>query len=111
MQPAAAALSHRPEFASVVVQRNIQGTVVERITATSASCQRVVGRKDAADKANNREAVTRVCTQCINVPPDISAGSNRRIEAKSSATASAANRPEMAAIGTPGPGCVLPPAR
>jgi hypothetical protein len=47
----------------------------------------------------------------VDVPPEIAAVGYRRIERWSSARLAAANRPEMAAIGTPAPGCVLPPAR
>ena len=52
-----------------------------------------------------------VIAERVNVPPRIAAGSEGRVEARSANAACAAKRPDSAAIGTPAPGCVPPPAR
>ena len=47
----------------------------------------------------------------VDVPPEISARRDRLVEPRCAISAAAANWPESAAIGTPGPGCTPPPAR
>ena len=105
-----AAFSHGPLFAMLIEERDVQGAVIERITAASFSSESIVWRKYATDEGDYGHTVPSVCTQRINIPPSISVGRNRCIEVKSCSNASAASRPESAAIGTPGPGWVLPPA-
>ncbi len=111
MQPVTAALGHRPVFVPLSVKRDVDCTVIKRISTAMLAGKSVVRRENAADEGDDREPVPAVRAYRIDVPPDIAVGRNRRIEAKSAITASAAKRPEIAAIGTPGPGCVLPPAR
>jgi hypothetical protein len=47
----------------------------------------------------------------IDVPPAISTRLDRRVEPRCAISVAAASRPDIAAIGTPGPGCTMPPAR
>jgi hypothetical protein len=77
----------------------------------AAPAERVVGREDAAQEGDQRDAVLAVLAQRVDVPPDIAVQRDRAVEARSAISADAAIRPERAAIGTPGPGWVLPPAR
>ena len=77
--------------------------------ATSRPC--VIGREYAADKGDDGEGVAPIVAYRIDIPPGIAAGRNLPVEARSASTASAAKRPDNAAIGTPGPGCTLPPAK
>jgi hypothetical protein len=73
--------------------------------------ERVIGREDAAEESDQRNPVLPVRAQRIDIPPDITVQRDRAIEARSAIRADAAMRPDSAAIGTPGPGWVLPPAR
>ena len=52
-----------------------------------------------------------VVTQCVKVPPEVAARGDNLVKPRLAIRAAAARRPDMAAIGTPGPGCTLPPAR
>jgi hypothetical protein len=52
-----------------------------------------------------------IVTQRINIPPEVIAGIYRLVELRRTINAATACRPDKAAIGTPGPGWTLPPAR
>ena len=52
-----------------------------------------------------------VVTHGVDIPPKVAPVWNVLVEARLAITASAARCPDKAAIGTPGPGCTLPPAR
>jgi ornithine carbamoyltransferase len=82
-----------------------------RIASPKAAAQSVIGRKHAAYKGNERHGVTPIVAQRVDIPPGITTAWDDVIEAKYEITWAAASRPDSAAIGTPGPGCVLPPAR
>lgn len=82
-----------------------------RISLSAASSPGVVGGEDATDQRDDGDAVLSVVAQCIDIPPLIGIVGQRLIETRSAVTLAAASRPDSAAIGTPGPGCVLPPAR
>jgi hypothetical protein len=103
---AGAALGHRPARA-LTVKGDIDRAMILR-RASAAPC--VIGRKDAADEGDDGQAMLPVVAEGVDVPPDIAAGGDRRIEARSyfidrsEIIASAAWRPDSAAIGTPGPG-------
>ena len=71
---------------------------------------RVIGRKHAADKSDEGEAKTLIIADAIDIPPGIAARLYRDIKARSEMMALAAIWPESATIGTPAPGCTLPPA-
>jgi hypothetical protein len=103
-----AALGHGPAMTLAAVQCNVERTVVCRIGAPAPG---VIGREHAADEGNDGDAILLAVTYRIDVPPTIAAGRDRLVEAKSVSTECAASRPESAAIGTPGPGWTLPPAR
>lgn len=107
-QGAPPALGHRPTVGARPVESDVYRAVVLWIVASGPS---VVGGEHAADKGDYREALAAVLAQRIDVPPDVAARLNRLREVKSAITRSAASLPESAAIGMPGPGCTLPPAR
>ena len=107
---AVTAFGHGPAFA-VAIERDIERAMVERIGAAAPTGEGVVGREHAADKGNQRNAVASVIAQRVDIPPGIAVVRDRAVESRSSITLAAAIRPDSAAIGTPGPGCALPPAR
>jgi hypothetical protein len=82
-----------------------------RTRAAGAPGATVVGREDAADEGDQRQRVAAVVAEGIDVPPEISTRLDRRVESRRAISVAAASRPDIAAIGTPGPGCTLPPAR
>ena len=79
--------------------------------AARSGAQRVVRREDAADEGDDRQAVPAVVAEGVDVPPEIATRRDRLVESRCAISVSAASRPDIAAIGTPGPGCTLPPAR
>jgi hypothetical protein len=103
-----AALGHAPAVAAGPVERNIDADVIIGI---APACPVVIGREHRADKGDDRQPVSAAIAQAVDIPPEITAGRDVRIEARSSARLSAASMPESVAIGTPGPGWALPPAR
>jgi hypothetical protein len=107
----ATSFGHRPVLSVFSVKRNVHRAVIQRVAVATSSHVGVVGRKYAADESDDGYSIAAICAQSVDIPPDISARRNWPIEAKSVSIASAASQPEIAAIGTPGPGCVLPPAR
>ena len=108
---ASSALGHGPTFSIVAVERDVDRAMIERVGFPVRARPGVIGREDAADEGDDREAVLSVIAQCVDIPPRVTAGRDVLIESKSARSAAAANWPEIAAIGTPGPGCALPPAR
>jgi hypothetical protein len=52
-----------------------------------------------------------VVADCVDIPPGITAGRDRFIEARSFAIRLAASCPDKAAIGTPAAGWVAPPVQ
>jgi len=109
-----AALRHGPAIAAQVapltwrVKRNVDRAMVARIAAPAP---RIIGRKYASYECDDGDALTSVSAEAVEVPPMVPTRLNRLIEAKSAIRRFAAKRPDHAAIGTPGPGCTLPPAR
>lgn len=93
-------LRHDPATAWPI-KRHIKARVINRITASGAL---VIGREHTAQKRDNRQPVLPVVADCIDVPPGIGAGYERRIEAWSDWIVSAASIPDKAAIGTPADG-------
>lgn len=101
-------------MAAFAIQRDVEGAMGNGVglsawSRTAARC--VVRRKHAADKGDDRDAVLAVCAQRVEVPPGIAAMRDRDVEARSAKRLRAALRPDNVAIGTPAPGCVLPPHR
>ena len=108
-----ATLGHCPAFACRAVQRDVDGAVIfgiNRCTMTRKRCC-VVRRENASDKSDDTYRVLAVVADGIDIPPEIRTRPNRLVEARSAITVAAASWPDNAAIGTPGPGCTLPPAR
>jgi hypothetical protein len=52
-----------------------------------------------------------VIAERIDIPPEITTRRDRLVESRCAISVAAASWPDIAAIGTPGPGCTLPPAR
>lgn len=105
-----AALGHGPASAGAV-ERDVEGAMVLRWRAAAAAAREcVIGREDAADEDDDRQAELPVIAERVDIPPGIAARRDRAREARSCISARAASRPEIAAIGTPAPGCALPPA-
>ena len=111
MQVPATALGHGPALAADAVEDRVERAVMRGVAGAAAAGQCIVGREDAADEGDQRKPAAAVLAQGIDIPPDIAVRCYRLVEARSASTQAAAIRPERAAIGTPGPGCVLPPAR
>lgn len=93
------------------VQGDIQGAVIVGIAVPEAACCRVVGRKNTTDERNERDRISAVVAYAVDIPPNVAILRDGLAEVRSSTMLAAASRPDSAAIGTPGPGCVLPPAR
>lgn len=111
VEAGAAALGHGPALASLAVQRHVDRTVVLGIGGSAASRPGVVGRKDASNEGDDAQRVLPVVADRVDIPPEICTRRDRLVESRCAISVSAASRPDIAAIGTPGPGCTLPPAR
>lgn len=98
-------------MAALAVKRDIDGAVLLRIGRALAQGARIIRREDAADEGDDDEAEAPVIAQGVDIPPAIAARRNRGIEARSAIRLEAASEPDSAAIGTPGPGWMLPPQR
>ena len=101
-----APLSHGPAFAAFAIQSHIQGAEILRIryTALKSPCQCIVRRKNTADKSNDGQTMLTVIAQRIDIPPEITTRRDLLVKPRSSISVAAAKRPDMTAIGTPGPG-------
>jgi hypothetical protein len=108
---APAAFSHRPALTGVAVECDVQCAMIERVSPPEPARERVVRRKHAADEGNQRDAAFAVVAQCIDVPPGIAVLGDDAVKVRSPIRLAAAIHPDSAAIGMPGPGCALPPAR
>ena len=98
-------------MAAVAIERHVQRAEILRLASAPASRARVIGREHAAHEADDGEAMAAIVAQAVEIPPTVAALRDRSIEARNASRLSAARRPESIAIGTPGPGCTLPPAR
>ncbi len=85
--------------------------MVERIAAAAAPRPFIPGREHAADERDQGDAMRAIVADGIEIPPDIAAWDYRFVKTPSAIICDAARRPERAAIGTPAPGWVAPPAR
>lgn len=104
INPFAASLSHCPTFFSWAIDGNIQAAVLIWIGRTLLICPSIVWRKNTTNKSDDRNAVQSIITDCIDVPPQITTMRDYLVKAWRSMRVAAANRPDRAAIGTPGPG-------
>ena len=111
-QLAAATFGHGPALAGLSVQSHIDGAVVFRVShaAISGACPSIVGRKHTAHKGDDGQAILPVIAQRVDIPPEITTRRDDLVKPRSAINVAAAKRPDMAAMGTPGPGCTLPPA-
>lgn len=105
------AFGHGPAVRATGVQGHIQAAVMVGVGRGRCVSPGVIGREDTANKSDEGQAVAAVIAYCVNVPPKVAAGWNRLVKLRSATRASAAMRPDSAAIGMPGPGWMLPPAR
>ncbi len=103
-------LGHRPGRRSSV-KGDIERAMAERIGASVSAGPAVVGGEDAAQKSDQGDPVPPVVAERVDIPPSIAVRRDRAVESRSAISADAARRPDSAAIGIPGPGWVLPPAR
>ena len=101
-----AALGHGPTLTAFAIQSDIQSAKIFWIcnTTLKASSQRVVRRKNASHKSDDGQTIIAVITQRIDIPPEITTRGDCLVKPRSSISVAAAKRPDMAAIGTPGPG-------
>ncbi len=106
-----ASFSHRPATGARAVQDDVEGAMISRIDRRSPPGELVIRRENAADKGDDGKSKAFILAYRVDIPPEVAIVVDFLIEAKSIAMASAAIRPERAAIGTPAPGWVLPPAR
>ncbi len=102
-----AALGHHPARA-FAIERDVEAAMVERNVAARFL---VIGRKDAADKTDDGQPVAFIIAERVDIPPAVALGRYHGVEIRSDSTASLANLPDKAAIGTPAPGWVAPPAQ
>ncbi len=105
------AFGHRPMFAARSIQGNIDRAVIERLGGIVPTRKRVIRRKNISEHGDYSDGVLTIATQRVEIPPGIAIPWNRGVERISERSCVAASLPEIAAIGTPGPGCTLPPAR
>lgn len=104
---------HRPEMTWRTVKGHVHCAIVFGVDllALTLKSPSVIRRKDTADKSNDAQRILAVVAQGVYVPPKVAASRYGLVEPRYAITVSAANRPERAAMGTPGPGWTLPPAR
>ena len=103
---------HRPSICIFAVERDIEATKIiwmGMLFVRSRPC--VIWRKHTAHKGNDGQTKLTTVAQCVNIPPEVATRLDRLIELRCAITAAPASLPDIAAIGTPGPGCTLPPAR
>lgn len=100
-----------PALPSTPIERNVQCAIILSNTAVEPARTKVARREHAADECDQRQGVAPVITQRIDVPPQIATLRDLLIKSRSAIRQCAARRPESVAIGKPGPGCTLPPAR
>jgi len=99
-------LGHGPTPAAFAVQSHIQGAKILRVSHDTLKTPRqsVVRRKNTPYKSNDGQTMFAIVTQRIDIPPEITTRWDLLVKPRSSISVAAANRPDMAAIGTPGPG-------
>ncbi len=97
----ASPLRHSPARRRTI-QRNIHRAKIFRLSRRFRP--RIIRRKHAADKGNQRHRVLSIIAYRIDIPPGISTRNDVPAEPKSVSSRVAARRPEIAAIGSPGPG-------
>lgn len=75
----------------------------------SAVRARIMGRENRADEDDGRYGIAPAVADAVDVPPEVAPMSDGPVKPRSSAIARAQMADESAAIGTPAPGCTLPP--
>lgn len=95
------------------IKCDIDSAIVFRIDVCPAALESpcIVGRKNTTDKRDDAEGILSIVTERIDVPPQVASRAYLLVKPRCTMVVSAANCPERAAIGTPGPGWTLPPAR
>lgn len=87
------------------VEGDVEGDVLARVALGAG----VARRKDRADEGDGRQAIAPARAEPVEVPPGVSARRERQVAPRSCHKVFSAMRAERAAIGTPAPGCALPP--
>ena len=77
LQIAAAALGHGPAWMAAPIEGEIDGAMIRRIGAPGPG---IIGREDAADEGDQREAILAVAAEAVCVPPGIAARRRGRVE-------------------------------
>ncbi len=94
------------------VDRYVHRAVTERrAIGAPATSPRVPWRERIPEQRNDHDRPAPVIAHAVDVVPLVTAVLDGAVQARSDFKQAAANRPLSAAIGTPGPGCTLPPAR
>ena len=62
-------------------------------------------------KPTEADLTAAIVAQAVDIPPSVATLWDALVEARNAIRLSTARRPESIAIGTPGPGCTLPPVR
>ncbi len=107
-----AALGHAPIRAVWRIQGDVQTDEILGVRMFAQRARpRVVGGEHRTDESDERDAGGAFGIQRVDVPPRIPVRRDDLSEVRSCITCAAAMRPDSAAIGTPGPGWTLPPAR
>jgi hypothetical protein len=106
-------LVHHPGPAFGTRERHVQGTERQRIglPGGAGAGRRVGRREDAADEGDHGQRRAAVVRDDVGVEPEVPVVRGRQVEGRSAQSASAARCPLAVAIGSPAPGCTVPPAR
>ena len=103
-----ASFGHCPSFHTFPVKTDIKCHMIFGITPSGPS---IIRGEHRPYHGNDRETEEAVIADCIRIPPSVTSAWNSQIKTWSFRICSAASIPESVAIGTPAPGCTLPPAR
>jgi hypothetical protein len=78
------ALGHGPSMTGLAIERHVDAHMVLGLNGRPQAFEgaRVVGRKDAADEGNDRQRVTAVIADGIDVPPAITTRRDGLVESR-----------------------------
>ena len=77
----AATLGHGPALLGAV-QRDIDSHMIVRVALTSGKGAAVVGRENATNESDNRQAVVAAVGERVDVPPEICTRRERLVESR-----------------------------
>ncbi|MEY3016438.1 MAG: hypothetical protein RJB19_750 [Pseudomonadota bacterium] len=116
LKPLMATFCHGPTLLSWAIESDIDGAMIvgidgQALPAGPSIGGSVIRGEDAADKDDHGDAVSTAIAHPIDIPPEITTRRDLLVKSRSAIRLAAAKRPDSAAIGTPAPGCTVPPAR